>query len=55
MRKFIPPGQSIGLSLTAKERQLLVEDCLIIDDDYLDRIKQAPADRAELPFTLDEL
>ena len=55
MRKFIHPGQSIGLSMTAKERKLLLGDDLIIDEDYMDRIREAPADKPQVPFTLDEL
>ena len=55
MRKFIHPGQPIGLSLTAKERHLLVKDCLVIDNTYLDRIREAPAEKPQVPFTLDEL
>ena len=55
MRKFIHPGQPIGLPLTPKERNLLIEDGLVIDNTYLDRIKDATGDKHEVPFTLDEL
>lgn len=55
MRKFVHPGQSIGLRLTTQERQLLTDEALILDEDYVDRIQAAPPDRPEVPFTLDEL
>ena len=49
----IHPGQSIGLPLTSAERKLL-ED-LILDDELIERIRNADPDKPEVPFTLDEL
>jgi hypothetical protein len=40
MRKFIHPGQCTGLPLTEKERKFFIENCLIMDDIYLDRIRE---------------
>jgi hypothetical protein len=54
-RKFIHPGQSIGLSLTAEERTLLAENILVLDTAYATRIRDAPANKRQVPFTLDEL
>ena len=54
--KYFRPGESIKLELTAAERQLLLDDVLLLDDD--DKLAQAiwdaPPDRPAL-LTLDEL
>lgn len=54
-RKFVHPGQSIGLSLTAEELTLLAEDILVLDTAYVTRIRDATASKSQVPFTLDEL
>ena len=36
-RSRIHPGQSVGLPLNAAERKLVC-DCMVIEDDYIDRI-----------------
>jgi hypothetical protein len=48
------PNQPIGLQLTAKERELLLE-LTMLDDELKSRIQDAPAAEANVMFTLDEL
>lgn len=48
------PNQSIGLQLTAEERELLLE-LPSLDDELRTRIQDAPAAEANVMFTLDEL
>jgi hypothetical protein len=50
----IHPGQSVGLPLTAAERALIA-DCMVLDTEYIERVTNAPPDKPEVPFTLDEL
>ena len=54
-RKRIHHNQSIGLPLTAEERNLILNELLILDDAYESRIRGAAPNKPEIPFTLDEL
>jgi hypothetical protein len=53
-QKTIAAGESVGLKLTAAERELILESLLIMDSGLQDRVRQATALK-EVPFTLDEL
>jgi len=53
-RKRIQPGERVGLNLSRADRDLLL-DILIMDPGIEDRIRDTPAKRRTVMFTLDEL
>ncbi len=52
-RKHIQPGTKIGLKLTAVERKLILNDLMSLDDNYIQVVRDTPADQP-VQFTLDE-
>ena len=52
-RKHIKPGTKIGLNLTAAERKLILDDLMSLDDNYVQVIRDTPANQP-VQFTLDE-
>ena len=55
-RRHFKPGENICLELTTAERQLLLDDVLLLDDDNAlsQAIRDTPPDRPAL-LTLDEM
>jgi hypothetical protein len=53
-RQRIPHDQRLGLKLSRADRDLLLDIC-IMDPDLEDRIRDAPARKRTVMFTLDEL
>ncbi len=52
-RKPTKPGTKVGLKLTAAERKLILDDLTSMDDDYVQVIRDTPANQP-VQFTLDE-
>ena len=54
MRKRIHPGEKLPLKLTATERQLILDECIVAGMEYEELLGNTPAAKPVL-LTLDEL
>jgi hypothetical protein len=51
--KYIKPGTKVGLKLTAAKRKIILEDIICLDDNYLQIVRDTPAEQP-VQLTLDD-